>query len=164
MEEYLKEFEPNHYALIEVNGDDGKWLNPKYIVHHINRIRNDNNIGNLQIMTNKEHLKEHEEDKIKGKINKLNSKENYNKNTKNKKYKGASFKTKEKLWISSIWIKGEYNYLGRFKTEKEASFKYYETKYNLFGYEYMKKNEIEQYNELLNYFKGEIVWVNKHYI
>jgi len=152
MENYLKEYEPNHYALTEIDNYDGKWLNPKYVVHHINRIRDDNNIENLQVMTNKDHLKEHEEEKINGKKNKLNRKEKTNKNF---KYKGASFNEQGKVWVSSIWISGKQFYLGRYKTEKEASLMYYEIKYNLFGFEYMKKNEIKQYNELLNYIKGE---------
>ena len=154
MENYLKEYEPNHYALIEIDNYDGKWLNPKYVVHHINRIRDDNRVENLQIMTIEEHLKEHENDKLNGIISKkLNKTINNKSKDKIIKYKGASFK--KPAWISSIWINGKYFYLGRFKTEKEASFKYYEIKYNLFGFDYMKKDEIKQYNELLNYIKGE---------
>ncbi len=65
-EEYLRENEPNHPALIEINGE--KYLRPEWVVHHngikypISSYENikDNRIENLELFINNgEHLKFH---------------------------------------------------------------------------------------------------------
>lgn len=77
---------------------------------------------------------------------------NHNRKTKAGKYKGSS-KVKENKWKANIVINKKSFYLGTYKTEKEASLKYFEVKSNLYGFEYMSPSEIEQYNELLTYFR-----------
>ncbi len=43
----------------------GRYLTKEEVVHHINGIRDDNKIKNLQLMTNSEHIKLHQKDKNK---------------------------------------------------------------------------------------------------
>lgn len=59
MEEYLLNNNPSHYALIEIEGVEGKWLDPNLVVHHKNYKRDDNRIENLQLMTKSEHSRLH---------------------------------------------------------------------------------------------------------
>jgi hypothetical protein len=53
MEQWLRENEPNHPALIEIDGK--KYLQKGWAVHHINWKKNDNWIENLELMTHSEH-------------------------------------------------------------------------------------------------------------
>ena len=74
----------------------------KLVVDHINNIKTDNRIENLQLLTNRE---------------------NTSKDKKNCSsiYTGVSFDKKNNKWISSIKINNKSKHLGRFKTEIEAS-------------------------------------------
>lgn len=51
-----------HDLIMECN--IGRWLKPNEVVHHKNRIKNDNRIENLQLMTNSEHMRLHRLEKI----------------------------------------------------------------------------------------------------
>ena len=53
LEQWLRKHEPDHPALIEVDGT--KYLDSKWIPHHKNGMREDNNIGNLLPVTAKQH-------------------------------------------------------------------------------------------------------------
>lgn len=53
MEQKLRKYHPNHPALIEINGIN--YLRNGWIVHHINRIKDDDRSENLEIMTRQEH-------------------------------------------------------------------------------------------------------------
>lgn len=57
MEDWLRKNDPNSRFLIEVDGI--KYLDPKIVVHHRNEIKSDNNIANLECMTQKEHMAHH---------------------------------------------------------------------------------------------------------
>lgn len=56
MEQWLREHEPNHPALIEIDGI--KYLRREYIVHHRNWVRDDNRVENLLVVKNTDHRKE----------------------------------------------------------------------------------------------------------
>lgn len=68
MENYLKENDPTNKWLVEINGE--KFLSKKCSVHHINHIRDDNRIENLQVMSISEHSKLHHIDRYKARMEK----------------------------------------------------------------------------------------------
>lgn len=76
------------------------------VVNHINFIRTDNRVDNLEIVTSRE-----------------NTNQKHLKST--SKYTGVCWSEKDNKWICSIYIKGKTKKLGRFDNEIEAS-KYYE--------------------------------------
>lgn len=84
---------------------DHKPNNKFYVVDHINNIKNDNTLSNLQI---------------------ISQRENASKDRKNKtsKYIGVHWSTMKKRWISSIFIDGKTKRLGSFKCELAAYYRY----------------------------------------
>jgi hypothetical protein len=72
------------------------------VVDHINNIKSDNRLSNLQILTHRENITK----SIKGRYS---------------KYVGVSYFPKDKKWRSAIRIGGITKYLGRFDTEEAAS-------------------------------------------
>ena len=74
----------------------------KLVVDHINTIKTDNRLENLQVITNRENSSK---DKKKG----------------TSKYVGVSWYKRCKKWKAQMLIKGKYKTLGYFKTELEAS-------------------------------------------
>ena len=77
----------------------------KLVVDHINTIKTDNHLDNLQIITHRENLS-----KDKRWSSKYTS-----------KYVGVCWFKRCKKWKAQIRIKGKYKHLGYFKTELEAS-------------------------------------------
>lgn len=61
MEKWLRKNDPKNEALIEING--GKYLRPKYLVHHINHDRKDNKRENLMLMSKGSHQSYHQKGK-----------------------------------------------------------------------------------------------------
>jgi len=57
MEQWLRKNDPEHPSLIEIDGI--KYLRNEWVTHHINEIKNDNRIENLNLMTGKEHKSFH---------------------------------------------------------------------------------------------------------
>tara|TARA_R110000823_G_scaffold2797_2_gene11159 strand:+ start:276 stop:806 length:531 start_codon:yes stop_codon:yes gene_type:complete len=77
----------------------------KYVVDHIDNNKLNNNLSNLQIITNRENCCK---DLKKGKS----------------KYVGVSWDKSRNKWKSEIRVNGEYKYLGRFDCELQASSAY----------------------------------------
>ena len=73
----------------------------KLVVDHINTIKTDNRLENLQVITNRENLSK---DKKKG----------------TSKYVGVSWYKRYQKWKAQMLIKGKHKTLGYFKTELEA--------------------------------------------
>lgn len=81
------------------------------VVDHINNIKNDNRVENLQLITQRE---------------------NVSKNTKGtSKYTGVHWDKKSKKWVSSIRIKGRLKNLGSFNCEICAFLKYHNELINI---------------------------------
>lgn len=57
MEEHLRETAPTSPYLVEVDGV--LYLRPEVEVHHVNGVKDDNSVGNLQAMTKAEHTAHH---------------------------------------------------------------------------------------------------------
>lgn len=73
----------------------------KIVVDHVNAVRTDDRLENLQLITQRE---------------------NASKDRKgNSKYTGVCWHSRDKIWQTNIRINGKLKYLGRFKTELEAS-------------------------------------------
>jgi hypothetical protein len=75
-------------------------------VNHINGVRNDNRIENLEYVTNRENA-------------------THGQGAKNK-YTGVRLEKKRSLWRSDIIFKGKNIFLGYSRTPEDASVKYYE--------------------------------------
>tara|TARA_R100000544_G_C2183187_1_gene37916 strand:- start:20 stop:526 length:507 start_codon:yes stop_codon:yes gene_type:complete len=73
----------------------------KLVVDHINTVKTDNRLENLQIITNRENLSKDKKGLS--------------------KYTGVCWHKSNKKWIASITINGKKAYLGSFKDELEAS-------------------------------------------
>ena len=99
-----KEFNTTIHKIVAIN-----FLNHSYestlVVDHINNIRDDNRLENLQVITNRL---------------------NCSKDVKNKtsKYTGVSWSKNRKKWHSKIKIKGKTINLGRYENEYEAHLAY----------------------------------------
>lgn len=76
--------------------------NDLIIVDHINNIRNDNRLNNLQLITQRENTSKDQ------------------KNT-SSKYTGVCFKKEKNTWQAAIRINGKIKHLGYSKNEEEAS-------------------------------------------
>lgn len=74
-------------------------------IDHINRIKTDNRVENLQILTTLEH---NTKDGVKGLS----------------KYRGVSWERIKSRWRSTIYIKGKRTHLGYYKKEEEAHIAY----------------------------------------
>lgn len=74
----------------------------KIVVDHIDGNKENNNILNLQLITQRENTSK----------------------SKSNKFTGATFLKKSGKWISRIRIKEKYKYLGVFKTQQEAHERY----------------------------------------
>ncbi len=85
----------------------------KLVVNHIDFNKINNNINNLEIVTNRENsnLKHHKS---------------------SSKYTGVSWHKHAKKWSSNIWINGKLKHLGYFTNELEAS-QYYENALDSFN-------------------------------
>lgn len=90
VEKWLRENEPNSKYLISVENHIDKFLDPQVVIHHINGIKNDNSLENLQLVENNSlHIKIHQENPfLNSKTKKIcyediieyNKRENNNKN------------------------------------------------------------------------------------
>ncbi|WNH10077.1 NUMOD4 domain-containing protein [Thalassobellus suaedae] len=72
------------------------------VVDHINEVKTDNRVENLQIINHRENISKSK-----------------NRNT-TSKYTGVHFHKQRKKWEAKIWIKSKPIYLGLYKTEIEA--------------------------------------------
>ncbi len=86
----------------------------KLVVDHIDNDKNNNNVNNLQIITNRENCSK-------------NSKEN----TSTSKFIGVHWNTRCKKWKAQIKINGKIKHLGNFSNEIDAANAYEEAKNNI---------------------------------
>lgn len=77
----------------------GEW--PKGQINHINGDRQDNNLDNLEVVTNREN-NQRKTRHLDGRL------------------PGAHFHKRDKAWMSSGKIEGKTKYFGYYKTEQEA--------------------------------------------
>ena len=72
----------------------------KTVIDHIDNDKDNNELGNLQLISHRE---------------------NTTKETRGaSKYVGVSLRSKDGMWVSQMWINGKKNYLGAYKTQLEA--------------------------------------------
>lgn len=81
----------------------------KLVVNHINGVKTDNRLENLEIVTNRQNT---------------TSCFHNRKNKCSSKYMGVCFDKSRNKWMSYIQINGKNKFLGRFLTEKEAADSY----------------------------------------
>jgi hypothetical protein len=85
----------------------------KIVVDHIDGNVQNNNLNNLQLLTNRENVS-------KGHIGKTSS-----------KYTGVYFNKRDCVWLSRIQINGKRVFLGAFKNEDDAGDAYKKALYNI---------------------------------
>lgn len=83
-------------------------------IDHINNIKNDNVLSNLQALTQRDNLKKY-----------------HLSTNKSSKFIGVSYREKYNYWDANIWKNKKPHYLGRFKTEIEAANAYQEALANI---------------------------------
>ena len=86
---------------------DSHNFNKCYVVDHINNIKTDNRVCNLQIISTRENT----------------SKDKFRLN-KSSKYVGVSFEKSSKKWVANIRINGKATKIGRFVNEYDAHLAY----------------------------------------
>ena len=64
-------------------------------------------------------------------------------------YKGVYYKNKS--YFARYFIGKEHLELGGYKTKEESAYRYFDIKANLVGFEYMRQEEIEEYNRLATF-------------
>ncbi len=79
----------------------------KIVPNHINGIKTDNQLDNLELITQRENVDKY-----------------YTGQKTSSVYTGVSFDKNGKKWVTEITIDGKKRYLGRFKTEYEAHYAY----------------------------------------
>jgi hypothetical protein len=73
-------------------------------VDHINGVRTDNRLVNLEYVSQRE-----------------NNERSGSRIEKSSKYRGVSFDKERGKWVAAIYIKGKRKFLGRFRHEKRAA-------------------------------------------
>ena len=63
-EGYLREFDPEHPALVTIDGE--LYIGPGYEVHHVDGVKDHNVMTNLEVMTKAEHTRRHQQEKAAG--------------------------------------------------------------------------------------------------
>lgn len=115
----------NHYAMrVEINDKKRKSFKLHreitkcpvgMVVDHINGDTLDNRRENLRIVTHRENMS------------------NQTKRPGSSKYRGVTFKKKEKKWVAQIQINGKRTYLGRFDIEEDAAKAFLEVAERVYG-------------------------------
>lgn len=82
---------------------------PSNLIDHINRVKDDNRIDNLRVVSSSQNLQN-------SKMHKDNK----------SGFKGVWWHKKDKIWRSQLFVKGKKIYLGSYKTALEASKAYIE--------------------------------------
>lgn len=94
------------HSLIAKSFIDSSYIEKGLVVNHINFIRDDNRLENLEIVTQRENT-------------------SYKRSHKTSVYCGVVWHKIQKKWVASIRVGGIKKYLGSFDSEEEA-YKYYE--------------------------------------